>query len=443
MTLTISRLCRIMTTKARLFAATFALTFATTGVSATTPSASPTTTLTFAQALKRAESGNAALQEYPFYIRAADAMSVQASIKPLPVVSTMIENVMGTGQTSGINSADITLTLSQTLEMGDKQAKRVKFADAKKQRLHTEYQLTKLDALAETGRRYYRVLALQASMSLMEKRIASEQKALGIITQRANAGAVGDADKTLMALQLADSKTKLQTLTLNHQLALKQLAAMWLMDADFDQVSGDLSTLPPLPDEAHVKSALQHSPAVLDQLALQRINDQQLQLEIANGHQNITVGLGVRRLQATSDQGLVLSASMPLAFENPNRGRIAAAKASFELSHQQILNTKRQLQTRLIAIQQQMMNASAQLSTLRNKLIPLADTLVSDTTAGYKSGLYSVLRLADAQAKRFALEQTAIDLHTQLFTHFLELERITGQSFSTLSSADPTVSGQE
>ena len=164
-----------------------------------------------------------------------------------------------------------------------------------------------------------------------------------------------------------------------------------------------------------------------EQLALLRLADTRVQLAEANGRRDVTLGLGLRHLEASNDQALVLSISMPLSFENPNRGRIAATYADQQRSARESEITRNTLQLELQQIHQQLLNDYARALQVKNELLPRSLKLIEDTRRGYQLGQFSVLQWTDAQAERFALERELINLYSAIHLQLLELERITGE----------------
>ena len=377
---------------------------------------------------------NNQLKAYPYELRIAEADKVQAGVKPSTRIGVEIENVLGTSDHSGLDDAEYTLALSQTIEMGAKLESRVRVADARSQAKQTGYQLKRLDVLAETSRRYYQTLRLQRLQSIVAGRIEHEQQALEVIKRRAQAGAVGQADVSKMVLRLAHSQAMQQQLTDELSLAKTRLAAMWVSEADFDMVKGDLSQWPTLPDTVTLNTAIETAPKYLHHLAKQRLTDSRLQLAKANGYNNIDYGLGVRRFAKSDDQALVFNISMPLTFENPNRGRIAAAYAEKELVDVQGEFSLAELKLELAEIQQRMLANSRHATAVAEQLLPRARTLLKDTEKGYQQGQYSVLQWVDAQTELFDLEYQLIEIQTRIYLQLLELERVTGQPMTQVKN---------
>ena len=288
--------------------------------------------------------------------------------------------------------------------------------------------------MAETSRRYYQTLRLQRLQSVVAGRIEHEQQALKVIKRRAQAGAVGQADVSKMVLRVAHSQAMQQQLTDELSLAKTRLAAMWMSEADFDMVKGDLSQWPTLPDTVTLNTAIETAPKYLHHLAKQRLTDSRLQLAKANGYNNIDYGLGVRRFAKSDDQALVFNISMPLTFENPNRGRIAAAYAEKELVDVQGEFSLAELKLELAETQERMLANSRHATAVAEQLLPRARTLLKYTEKGYQQGQYSVLQWVDAQTELFDLEYQLIEIQTRIYLQLLELERVTGQPMTQVKN---------
>lgn len=69
-------------------------------------------------ALQQTLQKNAELKAYPYYLRVSEAELLQAKQRPLPILGLIVENVLGSGDFSDADQAEITLTLGQTIELG-------------------------------------------------------------------------------------------------------------------------------------------------------------------------------------------------------------------------------------------------------------------------------------------------------------------------------------
>ncbi len=401
-----------------------AISFATVNVTTSeTEAQQAATSLSLKQALQLTLQQNPQLKAYPYYVRQLDGDMTQAQLSPVPKAEVEL------------SSDEATLTLSQNFELGDKRQSRVGFTNAKQAQLQAEFEIAKLDVLAETSRRYYQLLALQKQKTLLSIRIGQEKRALKIINKRAKSGAVAQADVANMALGLARSNNNSEQLQFSIKLQQDALTAMWLGQHSFSQLLGNLSKLPPLPDADTLTSIITQGvnqlPDYRYQVALSRLADSRVSLTQANDSADLNLGLGMRHNDISGDQSLVLTASMPLNFSNPNRGRIASAQAQQALSYEQLEIKRQQLSIELTRIQANLEKEQRLAKRIKKYLLPLASELLSTTQKAYRQGQYTVLQWIDAQNQVFNLEQDLINSQVRIFNQVLELERILGQSIVT------------
>jgi len=397
----------------------------------TPDNADNTGALSLRQAYNLTLNNNPELAAYPFYLRQADAEKLQAGIGPKTQLSVQIDNAFGTGEKQDLDNAEFSLSLSQTFELGGKKQSRLDFADARQQQTQLEYHLTRLDVLAETSRRFYQLMFIKQQQLLLKEREEKENSALKIIQRRANAGAVSDADASNMALRLANTQQLLQQNSAAREQARLNLAAMWLSDANFNSLAGDFNTLPSLPSaeklQQQIEQQLNALPSYRLQLAMQRLADQQLQMEQTKGRADLTLSLGLRQFENSGDQAFTLSASMPLSFNNPNRGRITAAKENRALSLQQSEQQRVQLSLTLKRLHQSLRRDLQLSQNIEQQLLPLAQKFLADTQRAYQQGVYSLLQWIDAQHQVFTLQQQLQNTRLSIHLQVLELERILGQ----------------
>jgi cobalt-zinc-cadmium efflux system outer membrane protein len=391
-------------------------------------SAQASSTITLRKALEKTLQSNSELNLYPLSVRGAEAMQLQAEVVPSPTIEVQIENSLGNGVYDGFNSSEISLTYGQLIELGDKQKNRLQFATAKTRQVQKEYQLARLDVLAEASNRYYANLLLQQRLQLVERRIHIEEKALSIIKRRAKAGAVGEADVSKMVLRLGQSKFQKQNLNNQLKRAQMRLAAMWMEEPNFNRVSGDFGNLPKTPNRQMILSTIAKLPRMQLQFAMERLSNSKLNLARSNGKSDLSFAVGLKQHEQFNDQSLNVSFTMPLAFTNPNRGRIKAAEVAVERSIAESSAQKQRLKLMLLDIRHQLLSLNTQSTTITNQLLPQASKLLVEIEKGYQKGQYSVLQWIDAQTELFAIEHSMNDIHAQVFQQYLEIERITGQS---------------
>ena len=370
------------------------------------------------------------LQGFSYQQRAVEADALQAGFKPNPVLQADLENVLGTGDSRFLSGAELTLSLSQLIEMGDKRQQRINVANARLPALQQQYEVQRLDVVSQTLRHFYQALRLDAMLDWNQRLITQEQTALEVIQNRADAGAIGNADVLRMQLRLSRSQNHQKQLQNERQLAYQKLAANWAGEVDFVSLKGDLTVLPAVPETEKLHQAISQTPAYLQVHALSRLREAQISLAEAESEADITVGAGIRRLEGVNDNALVFSFSMPLQLNNRNQGNIARANAEYQQELQAMQLTVTQIELALSEIRLAMQNNLALTQSLTNDLQPIAEALLKSTAEGYELGQYSVLQWVDAQSELFNVERELIEAQTAVHLQMLELERLTGNVLS-------------
>ncbi|RVU35382.1 TolC family protein [Rheinheimera riviphila] len=384
------------------------------------------TELTINEALKRTLLQSPALQLYPYQQRINDAATLQAGFTPNPELNISLENVLGNGSSSGVKSAELTLSLSQLIELGDKKQKRLDLSQWQSQLSQQQYQLAKVDALAATMRSFLELLHQQGLLQWTVDKIAIEQQALAAAKIRAKAGAVPEADVARLELRVLQSRMEQQALLQEQQSLQRLLAQHWLQAPDFSTIEGDLAKLPQLPPLADVLLQLQQAPQLQYWLTQSRFVQSQQQLAQALGQADLTVGAGIRRNEALNENALVLQLSMPLTLENPNQGNILASAAAAEQAELLQQQQQQQLVLQVERSFQQLTALNTQLHDYHTAVLPAAERVLQQMLAGYQQGLFDMTDLLAAQQEILQTRRTVLDLQYRLHLQLLEQERFTG-----------------
>lgn len=377
-------------------------------------------------ALQRTLTQGPQLQLYPYQLRIDEAKTLQAGLKPNPELGISVENVLGNGSLSGINSAEVTLTLSQLIELGDKRDRRLDNSAAQAQVSSAQYELDRVDALASTMHDYLDVLKLQTIQQWTTERLAVEQNALQVATERSRAGLVTDADVLRLKSRVLRSQMDIKAIRAEQQIARRQLAANWAQEPDFTAVQGRLALLPMLPALNNVMAMLDSAPQVGMYLTQERLATTQQNLAIANGATDLTVGAGVRRNEQLNENAFVLSVNMPLALQNPNAGEIAAARVSAEKSTRQLQLSRQQLQLDTGRLYQQISLLAEQIHDQQQAIVPAAVSVLNSTLKGYETGIFDMTDLLSAHEDLLNARRNIIEAQSQFHHQLVELERLIG-----------------
>ena len=233
-----------------------------------------------------------------------------------------------------------------------------------------------------------------------------------------------------MRLRLAQLDALRAQLVDAQDIARMRLAAMWQAAPGFERVVGNPGALPATPDSASLQARIASAPAISARIAGLRLADARLALEAAKGRNDVTLGVSLRQLNATDDLALVFSIDSPISFDNPNRGRIAAARAQRSLAAEEVRWSRQRLELAVRLLLRQIDASKRRVSAIAQDLMPLAHRLRDDVRLGYERGLYSVLEWTDAQREMFLLGREQLAAQMQVLSWQLELDRLMGIGFS-------------
>ena len=400
--------------------------------------------LTLADALQRTLQHSPALQPYPYQLRQDAASQQLALLKPDPELELSAENLLGTGEQSGVKGAEVSLLFSQLLERGDKAQRRSQQASEQTQLTQARFAADKLDALALSTRHFIEVLSLQQQLNWLAERATLEQQALATAQQRAAQALVLQADVARLERRLLQTSLDSARLQGELELARRQLAMLWNAEPDFDRLSGDLSQLPLLPDEAQLQQRLLQSPQLALYLSQQRLAESLLQLQAASAVADLRWSAGVRYNNEANSPSVLLGLSMPLQNQARTTAQLDAATAAAGQAALATEQQQRQLQLSLLGLLRQLHSIRAEIRATETRILPSARAVLKATQQGYQSGAYDMTDLLAAQQELLDSQFSLLQLQQRFHLQLTQLQRLTGfglaQSGPVAFSPSPDVS---
>lgn len=390
-----------------------------------------TTPLTLQQAVGAALQGNPQLQTFAFQFRAGDARSQQAELRPAPEASIDLENIAGSGDTSGFDAAEATFALSQVIELGDKRGARIGAARAGRSALDIEEQAVQLDVLAEVTRRFIAVAQHQQRVQLARSAVKFAIKTVEASKRRVNAAKAPHAELDRARIALDRYRLEERSAMTDLDSARKQLAATWgesqpmINGRVISEVQADLFTLPPSGDYAELVTRLAANPDFLRFASEARLRDAELRLAASRRRPDVTLAAGLRRFEASNDQAFVASLSVPLFSGRRAESFISEARANRALVDTEQRNAEIKAQALLYELHQQLAQAVLEANTLKDDIKPRSAEALKETEYAYERGRYSYLELVDAQREYLAVQSSMIEAAASAHTLRAEIERLT------------------
>jgi cobalt-zinc-cadmium efflux system outer membrane protein len=392
-----------------------------------TAEVNPTAVVGLQDAIALALLQNPELAEYSAQLRANEARVVQAGVRPNPEALVYVEDVLGTGRFRGGREAQLTLQLSQAIELGSKRAARVATATRAQDVATREYEAKRVDVLAQVTRHFIDVLAAQHAVALAETRRQLAQSTVEATIRQARAGAGSALDQRKATIERA--RLRMAAEHAEHELSgsRRQLAAVWGSGvAQFERVEGDLFSRHALPTYQQLTDRLTQAPDMLRQLSERDLREAEVRLADTKRIPSPILMAGVRHLEGPEDEAFLFGVQVPLPASDRNQGGRAEARALLAKSDEIRRATELRLRTVLFGLHQELRHASVALDALENDIVPQAEQSLSLSRDGFAQGRFSYLELADAERTLAAVKSERVETAANYHRLVLEIERLTG-----------------
>ncbi len=388
------------------------------------PQALPSITLD--EALSRTVDANPALAANGYRIDAAWGRYEQASIAPNPVLDLAMNDVLGTDGYRGARDAETTLSIAWILERGVR-LRQVDAAMADISVREVEAQVMRLDAAAETARRFLACLAFQARLVNAAEAIRLAELTVEAVRARVAAGGatqseLSRAEAGLVRAQLLEEDYEHELLSANHR-----LSEQWgETQPDFHRALGDVQALPAVEPLESLRARVDNNPDIALFMSQRRLAEAELHVAQARSRPDWQLHAGVRHFESTGDLALIGSISVPIGTRNRHLGRIAETFSDMARASGDARATRVRIETALFVLYQEILHDLDVAATLRDRLVPLLESALADTRRAYELGRSSYFELSAVQSEllqaRNELLETSIDAHGLV----VEIERLTG-----------------
>ena len=389
------------------------------------------TSIDFARAMALTLERSPSLVVAGHQIDIESARLIQARLAPNPDLTITVENVAGSGPSSGVDDAETTISIGWLLEPG-KRDRRIDAAQAGVSLAETDREIHRLDAAADTARLFLECLSFDARLEQATDAITLAETSVLMASKRVEAGRSPAADRARAQAEL--SRLRLAKEELEHGLlvATRHLAAQWgESEPSFETVNGQIDLVPKIASYESLLRRVHESPDQSRFFNEQRLLESEVRVAEGNAAPNWRISAGVRRFESSDSHALVAVFNVPLAIRNRNQGRIAAAKAALELSTSRRAASLLQLETRLFAIYQDLQHSLHEAKAFKSDILPKVEAALEETERAYAAGRYSFSELSVARSELLTARVRSIQAVVDAFRSIVEIERLTGVSLSS------------
>lgn len=395
----------------------------------------PTGEVRLRDALALALARSPDLAAYAARLRAAEAREVQAGLLPNPELGFRTEDIGVSGQTRGIDQAEMTLELGQLIELGGKRAARVELAARGRDAAAWDDEIARIDVIARTADAFTGVLVAQEQATLAEEGVRLAREVVDAVTTRVRAGSTSSVELTKAEVAVASARVELDEAKRALEVARRALAASWgATTARFSHAVGNLdhrATVPPL---AVLEERIDASPAIVRWTTELLERRAAVDVERARAVPDVTASGGYRRLFDPDENTFVVGFSVPLPVLNRNQGAILEAEHRVEQARGEQASSRVRAVAALDDAYQALATARTQVATLDKDVLPGARQAFAMLNEGYREGRFSYLEVLDAQRTLIGARAQRVRALGDYRRAVVTLERLLGEPLA----ADPS-----
>ena len=282
-----------------------------------------TQTLSLEKAIEWTLAQNPQLHQFTFVHQGILGLRETAALRPGYELGLDVENAAGSGVMKGLDAAEVTLSLSSVIEMGDKQSSRISVAEAKLDVFELNRQAQTLDVLGQLTSTFIRGLDTQEQLSLSTEALKLSEALHEKVRERAKRGAASDAEVMRARAMVTQSRILRSNIFNKLERQKVALSRYWgETQASFSSLQGDLFIFGNEKSYQALYEKVKQSPAINVFASEQRLKEAQLRLAKSQNSGDLSWQFGARRFEETADTALTLGVSIPLFSQSRNTGKV-------------------------------------------------------------------------------------------------------------------------
>ncbi len=349
----------------------------------------------FRDLLAQAQSSAPRLAEARAEIARAEGLARQARAIPNPTLGVEVENFSGSGPFKGMNLAETTASIEQTVELGGKRSARVAVGRAEVQAARARAVRIQAEFGFDLAAAYAEAEAADRRLQLTTESAGFAQEDARIATALVEAGREADLRRVQALAALQAARAGVEEARAARATAFANLTA--LVGAPAPITSIPISLLARA-DQAFPGAAPNPmaSPAYLAAEAEREAAARKVRVERIRAIPDVTVSAGVRRYQDDDATAFVAGVSVPFPIFDRNRGNISAAQA-------ELASAEARLNAARLDAEAAARSGSARVSAAESRLLAArggertAEEAYRLTRLGYEGGKLELVELLNAQ----------------------------------------------
>lgn len=381
--------------------------------------------LTLSDAIQDALNYSPRLKSAAAGVEAAEGMENQAGYLPNPEIGFEAGNVAGSGGFGGTESAELTYSLTQTVEIGGKRSARRNAAKAARGAAGMALMSERLNIKRDVRIAYCDALSKDEAVNLAVKQEQLAKDVLHTVSEQVQAAA--EPEIQLSKAEVAYATSVIARERKEHELKVAKEKLAKLLGASALNCSLDHAHFFELKAPGSIENYRVNLDRIPDMQRFSHIKTEKeslLDLERARAIPDPNFSLGVRDFKESGDQAFVFSVSLPIPVFNQNRGNVARARAEAKQAVNDARQAKWILEQQLTENWEQWSTYYSEAQRLRTELLPSAERAFELARIGFAKGRFSYHEVLDAQRTLFDARSQYYDSLRRYHTARANVERL-------------------
>ena len=354
--------------------------------------------LTLDDVVARVLARNLSVEAAKHRLEAARAERIAARMRPNPSLTVGAEDVKVSGPTAAGELYEVSTTVSQPIELGDKRQRRRDVAELTVAVAEAQVSDVLHHRLIEAKRAFYEaVLARDALARARASRESYDE--LGRSTQsRFDAGDVAEGELIKARLERARADVAVAQAGVGLRQTIIRLLDL-LGEADFSperQIAGDLTLPPSPPDLAELRAiAGRERPSVVVAERSADLAARRVILERSKATPDVSPFLGYRRVGENNT--LLFGITIPLPLSDRNQAAIARAVAEEKVAQTEAAQHRQRVLAEVESAWAAWQTARGRVAAVESSLLPQAAESLEIARAAYRDGAIGLLEYLETQ----------------------------------------------
>jgi cobalt-zinc-cadmium efflux system outer membrane protein len=375
------------------------------------------------QALDAAIKNNPELAGFSFEIQAAEARSLQASLRPNPELEAEVENI--SGNLPGAHRSETTVGIRQLFELGGKRPTRIKKAGAELELLRRDYEALHLNLVSDITRAFITLQGMQKRLELTREGYRIASLLASSVAERVAVGAVSPIEETRARVALAFASTDVERALKEVEEVRQELSkAIGFTAPFFSTAVGELRDEVVIPDLNVLERRLTRNPDLTRWEMERNTRDAALAVERSMAIPDVSFFGAFRRINESTENTLVMGLTIPLPAFNRNQGAIREAASALSKTEQERRATEVKLRTQLAQRYSSLASSLKEVRALREVALVGAQRAYDAVSEGYNLGKFRYLDVLDTGKALIESKLRFVDALVALNVAKIDLERL-------------------